>query len=244
MALTNAAILTMAVLLTGCGSAPVPVDVQTSAAPAAMGSETITGKVIFEGSVPAARSISMDATPACARQHSTPQKSQEVVVNANGTLQHVLVYVKSNVPAGRFEAPKSPVVLEQKGCIYEPAVLAVMTNQQVRIINNDPTNHNIHPQPKINAEWNESQAPGSGDRIKTFTRHELSIPIKCNIHPWMRSTLHVLSHPFYAVTSTDGTFTIKGLPSGEYTVEAVHEKLGTQEIKVQSGKTADFTFKR
>jgi plastocyanin len=200
---------------------------------------------MFAGAKPTMKAISMDATPACARQHSTPPKSEEVVVNADGSLKNVFVYVKAGL-TGSFPAPAEKAKLDQKTCIYNPHVIGVMVGQEIEITNSDPTNHNIHPMPKANREWNESQPPQGDAKVKSFPREELAIPVKCNVHPWMRSYVHVLSHPFHAVTGDDGSFSIKGLPPGEYTIEAWHEKYGVQEMKVKVGAKedgkADFSF--
>ena len=193
------------------------------------------------------KNLSMDATPACARAHSTPQKSQEVLVNDNGTLKNVFVYVKSGLPDKQWSPPGGAIKLEQKGCMYEPHVMGVMTNQEIEIINDDPTNHNIHPLPKDNKEWNESQPPKGDPKKKAFARQEVMIPVKCNVHPWMRAYIGVVAHPFFAVTGDDGTFTLKGVPPGTYKIEAWHEKFGTKEMDVtiapKDSKTADFEFK-
>ena len=133
--------------------------------------------------------------------------------------------------------------------MYEPHVFGVMAGQDIEIANDDPTNHNIHPLPKENREWNESQPPSSEAKKKSFARQEASPPItvKCNVHPWMRAYIAVVGHPFFAVTGDDGTFTIKGLPPGTYKVEAWHEKFGAKEMDVtvapKDTKTADFEFK-
>jgi hypothetical protein len=174
-------------------------------------------------------------------------RSEEVLVSGDGGLRNAFVYVKAGLPDRQWPAPAEPAKLDQKGCIYNPHVLGVMVGQEIEISNSDPTNHNIHPLPKVNREWNESQAPGSDPRRKSFPREEIMMPVKCNVHPWMRTYINVVSHPFFAVSGDDGSFTIKGLPPGEYTLEAVHEKLGTQEFKVKVGAKetgkADFTFK-
>ena len=131
--------------------------------------------------------------------------------------------------------------------MYKPHVIGVMAGQNIEIKNADPTNHNIHPLPQTNQEWNESQPPGSAAKMQTFARQEVMIPVKCNIHPWMRAYIGVVSSPFFAVTGDDGTFTIKGLPPGTYTIETWHEKYGTQDQQVTVGakesKTVDFSFK-
>ncbi len=242
-------------LLAGCGGSKAP---ETSEAPkkdagvvpVAMddaNAGSITGKVSFAGDKPVMKNLSMDATPACARAHPTPQKSQEVLVNENGTLKNVFVWVKAGVPDKQWPVPPSPVKVDQKGCMYEPHVLGVMATQEIEIINDDPTNHNIHPLPKVNQEWNESQPPKGDPKKKSFARQEVLISVKCNVHPWMRAYIGVVGHPFFAVTGDDGTFTIKGLPPGTYTIEAIQEKFGSKEMQVTVGakeaKTADFDFK-
>ena len=242
-------------LLAGCGGSKPPEaseapKKEAAAAPAAMddaNAGSITGKVSFAGDKPVMKTLSMDATPACARAHTTPQKSQEVLVNENGTLKNVFVWVKAGVPDKQWPVPPSAVKLEQKGCMYEPHVLGVMATQEIEIINDDPTNHNIHPLPKVNQEWNESQPPKGDPKKKSFARQEVLISVKCNVHPWMRAYIGVVGHPFFAVTGDDGTFTIKGLPPGTYTIEAIQEKFGSKEMQVTVGakeaKTADFDFK-
>ena len=208
---------------------------------------TVTGKISFAGEKPAMRNIDMSANPVCARAHTTPQKSEEVVVNGNGTLKNVFVWVKSGLPDRQWSPPTGAVELDQEGCMYKPHVLAVMAGENIRIRNSDGTNHNIHPMPRINQEWNESQPPKGEDKLKSFAREEIMIPVKCNVHPWMRSYINVVGHPFYAVTGDDGTFTIKGLPPGKYVIQAVHEKFGNMEQEVtvapKESKTVDFSYK-
>src|SRR5207249_10012011 len=85
-----------------------------------------------------------------------------------------------------FSVPAKPVILDQHGCVYEPHVLGVMAGQELRVLSSDATTHNIHPMPKENREWNQSQPPGAPPLIKRFTHPEIMIPVKCNQHPWMR----------------------------------------------------------
>ena len=162
----------------------------------------------------------------------------------------------SQVTGSAIEIQANSVVLDLNGFKLAGRAAGVGTSafgihavnrQNITIKNADATNHNIHPLPKVNNEWNESQPPGSADKTQSFPRQEIMLPVKCNIHPWMRAYINVVSHPFFAITGDDGSFTIKGLPPGTYTVEVVHEKYGNQEVQVTVGakesKTADFTIK-
>lgn len=197
---------------------------------------TIEGSVKFTGTKPVMRPVSMDATPACARQHGDkPVLSEEVVVNDNGTLRNVFVYVKAGLPAQRWAVPKEMVTVDQVGCVYKPHVVGVMVDQQLQFLNSDPTSHNIHPMPRINAESNESQPAKGEPKLKSFSKPEVMILVKCNLHPWMRVYVGVVAHPFFGVTGEDGSFSLKGLPPGEYTLEAWHERYGVKEVKVKVG---------
>lgn len=216
-----------------------------SPSPTATGA-TVRGIVRFEGKAPAAKPISMAADPSCANQHASPVMAQEIMADEKGDLQNVIVFVSEGLGDRTFDPPTQPVTVEQKGCIYQPHVLAVRANQKLELVNDDPTSHNIHPAPANNREWNKAEPPGS--RLEdSFAREEIAIPVKCNVHPWMRAYIGVVGHPFFAVTGDDGSFTIKGLPPGTYTLEAWHEKYGTQDVQItvapKETKTNDFSFK-
>ena len=208
---------------------------------------TVTGKISYEGEKPKPIQIRMDAEAACAALHKEPVYAQQVVVNGNNALQYVFVYVKEGLGDKNFEISKEPVVLDQKGCMYHPHVFGVQTGQHLKVLNSDPTTHNIHPTPKDNREWNESQPPKAAALEKSFAREEVMLPVKCNQHPWMRMFVNVSKSPFFEVTGPDGKFEIKGLPPGDYTIAFVHEKFGEQTQKVtlaaKDSKTVDATFK-
>jgi plastocyanin len=203
---------------------------------------TINGTVKFDGTAPKASKIDMSQDPGCKGANEA-----ENVVVSGGDLANVFVYVKEGLGNRTFDTPKDPVVLEQKGCRYHPHVLGVMTGQTVDIKNDDPTTHNIHPTPKDNREWNESQPPASADIQKNFAREEIMLPVKCNQHPWMKMYVNVVKSPFFAITDKSGKYEIKGLPPGDYTLAFVHEKLGEQDQKItvapKDTKTVDQSFK-
>jgi len=203
----------------------------------------VTGKVTFDGKAPQMQRLRMDADRFCRAAHKAPVSSEEVVVNKNGTLMNVLVYVKG--VGGKHTPPKSKALFDQKGCIYYPHVLAVQAGQQVEILNSDNTLHNVHTLSKKNPSFNAGQPIKGHKLMKKFEKEE-TFRVKCDVHPWMGAFIGVFDHPYYAVTGDDGNFTIKGLPAGEYTVEAWHEKYGTKTMKVavpKSGKaTVEFKY--
>jgi len=206
----------------------------------------ISGTVTLDGTPPAPHPIIMTAGPACAKLHSTPLTYPEVVTGDHGALANVLVYVKSGLGNYRYDIPSMPATLDQVGCMYEPHVLGMMAHQKLDIKNTDPIVHNVHPVPHENRAWNQSQ-PVGGPAIETeFDRPDFAIPVLCNLHPWMRAYVFVFAHPYFDVTTTAGTFDLKSLPPGTYTIEAWQEKYGTQDQTVTIGpkesKTLAFHF--
>jgi plastocyanin len=236
-----------AITLSICISSPYAVKAGSpSPTTSTTGAASVKGVVRFEGTPPKSKLISMSADPSCAKQHPSPVFAEEVMTDSKGDLQNVIVFVSEGLGDRTFDAPTEPVVVEQKGCMYMPHVLAVRANQTLHLVNDDSTSHNIHPTPANNREWNKAELPGS-TMDETFSRPEIAIPVKCNIHPWMRGYIAVFKHPYFAVTGKNGSFDLSNLPPGTYMIEAWHEKLGTATQKITIGasetKNLDFVFK-
>jgi plastocyanin len=208
---------------------------------------SVKGAVKFEGAAPKGTRIDMSQDPLCAKQHPTPATTEEVVVGADGGLANVVVYISDGLTSHDFQPPAQAAVLEQKGCQYKPHVLAMQANQKLDVVNSDETTHNIHPNPSNNREWNMTQ-PHGVPLEQTFAREEIAIPVKCNVHPWMRGYIAVFKHPYFAVSDKNGSFDLKDLPPGTYTITAWQEKLGSQSQKITVGageaKALEFTFKQ
>jgi plastocyanin len=207
---------------------------------------TVKGTVRLVGTLPKLKPINMAADPSCAKQHATAVPAQEIITDAKGNLQNAIVFVSEGLGDRKFDPPAQPVVIDQRGCMFQPHVLALRANQPLEMINSDSTAHNIHPVPANNREWNKAELPGS-KMAETFPREEVAIPVRCNIHPWMRGYVAVFKHPFFVVTGKDGSFNLSNLPPGTYTIEVWHEKFGTTTQKITVGandtKNLDFVFK-
>ena len=216
---------------------------------------TITGKIKLTGTPPAPQPIDMSQDANCKAKN--PNATTETVVAKDGKLQNVFVYIKdgtladgSKIGDWTVKTPDTEVVLDQNGCHYVPHVIGIQPNQKLKVTNSDPTGHNIHVLPKSgggNEEWNESQPGGAGPIVKSFKRSEILIPVKCNQHPWMKAYIGVVKHPFYAVSKEDGSYEIKGVPPGTYTVVAWQEKGPSEKtmqvtVPAKGTATADFTF--
>ena len=243
LAFTAAAALTVAACGRSEEAPPPPAAVSNPVDPATAGA--ITGLVKFEGTPPAAEPISMDSDPYCEKQ---PQNRTETVVVGGGSgLENVFVYVKDGLGDRVFPVPSTAVVLDQKGCRYVPRVLGIQVGQPLELRSSDNTLHNIHAVPQQNREFNRALQLTGMKHTHTFTAKEVMVPFKCDVHKWMNAYVGVLDHPFHAVTTGNGRFELKGLPPGTYTIEAWHEKLGTQTQMVTIGEkqTSDvaFTFK-
>lgn len=220
--------LILAFWFVGCGPQPrkdstAPVEYY-HVDPATAG--RVTGVVRFAGKKPAARVISMNAEEGCEKMHPKGVPEEVVVLGKGGALANAIVYIKSGLESKKFEPPKEAVVLDQHGCMFVPRVLAIQTGQSLSVKNSDPVSHNIHPRPEQNREWNQQQSPGAPDLRRKFTAPEVVIPVRCNIHSWMRSYIAVTDHPYIAVTNGAGAFEWPHVPPGEYTVAVWHETLG------------------
>ncbi len=219
-----------------------PVQSVSAAEATPAGGASLSGKAALSGKAPAAEKIQMAADPVCVQQHKQDAFKQEVV-SKNGTLQYVLVYIKEGAQENH-PVPAQPVTLNQVGCVYEPHVFGIQVGQKLEVLNSDPTLHNINCQPKANKKFNIAQPVKGMKTTKTFDKPEIGVSFKCNVHPWMAAYGGVFSHPFYAVTDGQGAFSIKGLSAGTYTIEAWHEKLGTQTQKVTltEGESKEVSF--
>jgi plastocyanin len=212
------------------------------AAPAAVANAgTINGTVDFTGAAPANEAIDMSAEPTCAAKHTTPPTKQTVVAS-NGKLKNVFVYIKEGL-TGTYPAPATPPQVDQQGCEYIPHVIGLVAGNEVVFRNSDGLAHNIKATPAANRPFNISQPTNMESRQRIATP-EVMVPVQCDVHGWMEMYIGVVSHPYFAVSGDDGSFTIANVPPGTYTLEAWHEKYGlkTGQVTVDPNGTATITF--
>src|SRR5262245_25520950 len=210
-------VLSLLALAAACGGSKNPETNTPQAtggeAPPSGPTGTISGVITYNGTPPAPKKIDTTADPVCGQKN--PNLMTDDTVVKDGKLANTFIYIKEGTVDGgkkfadyAWDTPTSEVQLDQNGCHYVPHVLGVMVNQKLKITNSDATQHNIHPTPKLNQEWNQTQANGAPPIEKAFTRAEVLIPVKCNQHPWMKSYIGVLKHPLFAVSGPDGTYQI------------------------------------
>jgi len=208
---------------------------------------TLTFKVKAKGTLPRMRPIKFDADPKCGAAHKDEVPNQTVVAGKEGQLANVIVWVSKGCEKATYATPTEAALIDQNGCMYVPHVLTVMVNQPITIKSSDPTMHNIHAMPKDGEEFNKSQQPGAGDLTTKFTKEEVAVKVKCDVHSWMGARIGVFAHPFHGVTGADGTVSIK-VPPGEYEVSAWHEyekwsvKPEAQKVKVAGTETKEVEF--
>ena len=245
-------VIAFVILVTGCSNAPQPpqkkvetpkavevfhVDPATAAA--------VKGKIVFRGAKPAKTVIHMDTEAGCAKMHAgQPVYDESLFIGKDGALANAFVYIQTGLEGKVFETPAEKVTLDQKGCGYSPHVFGIRAGQTLAVKNSDPVSHNIHPLPKENREWSQQQGPETPDLERKFARPEVMIPIKCDVHKWMRAYAGVVTHPYFAVTGADGAFELHNVPPGDYTIAVWHEKLGerTAQAHVAASGVAAVSF--
>jgi plastocyanin len=218
------------------------------AAKQAAGSGAVSGRVLFKGHASMPKPMSMRQDPACAVESEEQIYSEEVVLNSDRTLANVFVYIKEGLAQRQYAAPVEPKILDQHHCRYSPHVFGIQVGQTLKILNSDPTFHNVHAAAKNNKPFNLGMSKVEKVKTRTFHRAEVMIPLHCNVHPWMSAYVGVVDHPFYSVTDSTGSFKLQAVPPGEYVLAAWHEVFGSLEQKIKladnESKSVDFIFTR
>ena len=207
---------------------------------------SIKGTVLFEGEAPEQPKLKRDVDPKCSQD-----RHDEAIVVTKGKLRDVVVRIK-NGTTGKHDAPATPVVIDQQDCMYAPRVVGLVAGQKLAVKNSDNTFHNVHGTLSGKDMFNKPMSPKAADLSldPSTAKPDDVVNLQCDVHAWMKSYVVVNDSPYFAVTAADGTFEIKDLPVGDYTLEAWHPKLGLKTLKVSIGKakrgdvTARFSYKQ
>jgi plastocyanin len=197
----------------------------------------IVGKVLYRGAPPPASRVQVKGDAACETEAADSPAGEDVSVR-DGRVQNAFVYLKEGLGDRVFDLPRESVTIDQRGCRYIPHVVGVETGQELVFLNSDATLHNVHTQPQRSSAVNFGMGVKGAKRPVRFTKSEVMVPVKCDVHPWMRAYIGVLDHPYFFVTGADGTFRLEKVPAGSYTIEAWHERFGTRQAKVTLAEKA------
>ncbi|HEY4415212.1 MAG TPA: carboxypeptidase regulatory-like domain-containing protein, partial [Verrucomicrobiae bacterium] len=194
--------------------------------------------------------------PVCGKLNGGKVSTTFFVVGPDKGLADVVVMLKG-VPAKAADASAAPVVMDQKGCLYEPQIVAVQEGQKLVVKNSDPASvpmHNVHINPTADAnkeafatKISQPQMSGGSDLTYDFTAPENFMKFQCDVHPWMFAWVTVVDNPYFAITDKSGKFTIKNVPAGKYKIVALHRKAAPtgmeKDVDVSGGNaTVDFTL--
>ena len=221
------------------------VDVFQITATQNTGSGIIRGRVLWDGPIPKIKDVDMGSTPGCLDIHGGNPKSETLVLGGDNSIANILVRVRRGLPTtASYTAPSDVAEVDQYGCVYKPHVLAIQKGQSISYKNSDVVPHNVHTLSEANPAFNKAVNVGGAPLEYAYDAEELFF-VKCDIHPWMKCWVHVVEHPFFAVTDGNGQFEIAGLPDGQFELELWHEKMGTrhQIVSIADGQPTELEYR-
>jgi plastocyanin len=158
-----------------------------------------------------------------------------------------VIYI-DKIQGKTFPPPKAHALIDQKNLMFHPHVLPILAGTTVDFLNSDDVLHNVFSPDKCADKFNLGTWPKGHIRSYTFKEADCQAVILCNVHPEMEAYVVVLETPYYAVSAKDGSYEIKDVPAGKYTLQVWHEKLkgkpATVEVPEKGNVTVDFTIKR
>ncbi len=193
---------------------------------AVKGGGTISGVVKFKGKAPVPKKLRITKDKkVCAKT----AKTDPSLIVSGGKLVNAVVFITDIKKGKKMELKK--VTLDQKGCEYQPHVLAFPAGSTVEILNPDGVLHNVHSYSKKNSPFNKAQ-PKFKKKMKVKIAKPEIVSVKCDVHGWMSGWLFAAENPYFSVTDKTGSFKLTDVPPGTYTLEVWHESLGKQSQKI------------
>ena len=221
-----------------------PEGVQDAAAVPVPTTGTIRGVVRWKGEVPEIKPLpkpKAEETEGCTCDE-LDLVDRSLLIDSTGSLGVANIVLTLQVEGVEVKVSDEPVVIDQKGCRFEPHVTVLSVGSKLRFGNSDETQHNVHTYSRKNQPGNKTIGKGSGYEIE-LPRAE-TFQVKCDFHPWMSCWIVVTDATHWALTDPQGAFEIAGLPPGTYTLSWWHETLGkgrTVEVTVKAGETTELT---
>jgi plastocyanin len=160
---------------------------------------------------------------------------------------NAVVYI-GKIPSKTFAPPKEHPTMDQKNLMFMPHVLPVLVGTTVDFLNSDDVLHNVFSPDECAEKFNLGSWPKGHTKSYTFKQPGCEATLLCNVHPEMEGYVVVVETPYFAVSEKDGSYTIKDVPPGKYTLKIWHEKLKGKDVEIEvPGKgnvTADFEIHR
>jgi plastocyanin len=155
----------------------------------------------------------------------------------------VVVYI-DKIPGKTFSAPATHSKIDQRNMTFKPRVLAVLAGTTVDFLNSDDVLHNVYSPDKCDGKFNLGSWPKGQTKSMVFSNPGCFATLLCNVHPEMQGTVVVVETPYHAVTNSDGSYVIKGIPAGTYSLKIWHEKLHgtTQQVTVTDSGEIEVNF--
>jgi Carboxypeptidase regulatory-like domain len=199
---------------------------------------SITGKIVFRGTVPMRKLIPTKDVEIC----GGPREEPVVQVGSDQGVQNAFVSLTQVAKGKPWPAAAKPPQVDNVKCRFEPNVQVVRPGK-LDVVNSDPVLHNTHGYYGKRTTFNLA-LPNQGQRIPVELPRAGTVRIDCDAHGWMEGWIYVVDNPYNAVTAADGKFTITDVPPGNYTLVTEHPFTGPiqQSVTVTAGKPTDLTI--